>query len=66
LANVSVLNRGSGLYWIEDKTENAVTGAQIGLKSVLIAHGHNLDADKNADIERVASWAEIADLIVSG
>lgn len=56
----------SGLWWIEDKTENALTGAAIGLKSVLIAHSHNLDAADNADIDRVASWADIADLIISG
>lgn len=58
--------RDSGMWWIEDKTENAVTGAQMGLKSVLIAHGHNQDAVDNADIDRVASWADIADLIISG
>ena len=58
--------RDSGMWWIEDKTENAVTGAQMGLKSVLIAHGHNQDAVDNVDIDRVASWADIADLIISG
>ena len=58
--------RDSGMWWIEDKTENAVTGAQMGLKSVLIAHGHNQDAIDNVDIDRVASWADIADLIISG
>lgn len=56
----------SGMWWIEDKTENAVTGARMGLKSVLIAHGHNQDAVDNVDINRVASWADIADLIISG
>jgi hypothetical protein len=57
--------RDSGMYWLEDKTENAVTGAQIGLKSIIIAHGHNEDAVGMTDIERVASWADIADIIIN-
>ena len=57
--------RDSGMYWLEDKTENAVTGAQMGLKSIIIAHGHNEDAIGMADIERVASWADIADIIIN-
>lgn len=57
--------RDSGMYWLEDKTENAVTGAQMGLKSIVIAHGHNEDAIGMPNIERVASWEAIADIIVS-
>jgi hypothetical protein len=57
--------RDTGMYWLEDKTENAVTGAQMGLKSIIIAHGHNEDAIGMSDIERVASWADIADIIIS-
>ena len=56
--------KDSGLYWIEDKTENAVTGAEMGLKSILIAHAHNADAPNNKNIKRVASWADIADVII--
>lgn len=56
--------KDSGLYWIEDKTENAVTGAEMGLKSILISHAHNADAPNNKNIERVASWADIADVII--
>ena len=57
--------RDSGMYWLEDKTENAVCGAQMGLKSIIIAHGHNEDAADIENIERVASWADIADIIIN-
>jgi hypothetical protein len=33
----------SYLPWIEDKPENAETGANMGLESLLIEHGHNMD-----------------------
>lgn len=56
--------RNSNLYWIEDKDENAITGADFGLRSVLIEHAHNV-ACEDGRIARAANWAEIADLILS-
>lgn len=56
---------GSGMWWLEDKTENAVCGDKLGLKSILLSHEHNADAAGIESIERVASWAEIADIILS-
>lgn len=56
---------GSGLYWLEDKTENAMCGAELGLKSILIEHAHNADAVSIENINRVASWTEIVDIIVN-
>ena len=53
----------SGLYWIEDKTENAVLGADMGLKTILINHGHNQTCE-DSRITRVANWAEICSLIL--
>lgn len=56
--------RDSGLYWIEDKPENAAVGADVGLKSLLITHDYNVDY-KNEQVLRVANWAEIVDIIVN-
>jgi phosphoglycolate phosphatase-like HAD superfamily hydrolase len=54
---------GSGLWWIEDKPENAECGLRFGLKPVLIEHAHNEDHDHD-DIQYVVCWNEIADLIL--
>ena len=55
---------GSGMYWIEDKVENAELGAKLGLTCLLINHGHNQDCD-NPNIKRVANWADVVSNIVS-
>ena len=33
----------SGCWWVEDKTENADLGHNMGLRSVLMEHGHNMN-----------------------
>lgn len=58
------LYSGLGLYWIEDKSENAELGTSLGLQSILINHGHNKDCD-NPNIERVANWADIVSIITN-
>ena len=55
---------GTGMYWLEDKAENAECGLKLGLKSILIEHDHNSNY-VNDDIVRVANWAEIVDVIVN-
>jgi hypothetical protein len=55
---------GLGLYWIEDKTENAKLGVDLGLQSILVNHGHNQDCD-NTNIKRVANWAEIVSIVTN-
>lgn len=55
--------RDSGLWWIEDKVENAEVGHAIGLKTVLVAHEHN-NKEFSDGIVRVEHWSEIADLII--
>jgi len=55
--------RDSGLWWVEDKTENAETGHKLGLKTVLIAHEHN-NKPISEGIVRVNNWSEIAELII--
>ena len=55
--------RDSGLYWIEDKITNAVVGHKLGLKALLMEHGHNMDFE-HAEIPRVTSWKEVYERIV--
>jgi FMN phosphatase YigB (HAD superfamily) len=53
--------RDSGLWWIEDKPENADLGHTIGLKSILVEHGHNMHHTCPYPI--VKNWKEIFELI---
>jgi FMN phosphatase YigB (HAD superfamily) len=54
---------GSGMWWIEDKPANADVGHNLGLKSVLVEHGHNMTHTCNYPI--VKNWKEIYQLIIS-
>ena len=51
--------RDSGLYWIEDKLSNAVTGLDLGLKPILIEHGFNMLDDIPEGMTKVVNWKEI-------
>ncbi len=53
--------RNSGCYWIEDSMSNADVGHGLGLNSLLMSHGHNLEYSGPAT--RVANWAEIYDIV---
>jgi FMN phosphatase YigB (HAD superfamily) len=55
--------RDSRMWWIEDKWENFRTGIDMGLKSVLVEHGHNMTQDTSGGY-KVTTWKEIFDLIV--
>ncbi len=55
---------GSGLWWIEDKITNAEVGHEMGLKSVLMEHGHNMGY-YHEHIRLVKNWREIYELLVS-
>lgn len=59
------LYRDSGLYWIEDKEENANLGAKLGLKSILLEHAHNSDANIVDGVTRASKWDDIVKLIVN-
>jgi hypothetical protein len=52
----------SGLWWVEDKPENAEVGLDLGLKSVLMEHGHNMH-HSNKRIPVVKTWRELYELI---
>ena len=54
--------KNTGYYWIEDKITNAEVGHNLGLKSLLVEHGHNMDADVPFPI--VKNWKQIYEIIV--
>ena len=56
--------RDSGCWWIEDKPENAEVGHELGLRSILIEHGHNMN-HVNEQIPVVKNWREIYAIITS-
>ncbi len=54
--------KNSELYWIEDKPENAECGYNLGLKSLLMEHGHNMN-HLNPAIPVVKNWAQVYSII---
>jgi hypothetical protein len=55
--------RDTGYYWIEDKKTNCEVGHAMGLKSILMEHGHSLDYN-HPNIPVVKNWREIYERIV--
>jgi FMN phosphatase YigB (HAD superfamily) len=55
--------RDKGYFWIEDKITNAEAGHAVGLKSLIVEHGHNMDYE-NPEIPKVKNWKEIYERIV--
>ena len=55
--------RDSNLWWIEDKITNCQVGLGLGLRPLLMEHGHNMTY-QDAEIPRVKNWREIYDIIV--
>jgi len=53
--------RDTGYYWCEDKIDNAEVGKKMGLRSILVEHGHNMSYD--GDIPVVKNWREIYEII---
>ena len=51
--------KDSGLYWIEDKLENAECGLDLGLKPILVEHGFNMNDELRPGITKVINWKEI-------
>jgi len=54
--------RDSGLVWVEDKIDNAEVGKRLGLNSIIMEHGHNMDYD--GDIPLAKNWRKIYEIIV--
>lgn len=55
--------KDSGLYWIEDKPENAQLGIDLGLRSILMEHEHNRDS-RWEPYPCVSNWEDIYNLIL--
>ena len=55
--------RDKGYWWIEDKIVNCQVGYDLGLKPLLMEHGHNMTFD-NPNIPKVKNWREVYDIIV--
>lgn len=55
--------QNSGCFWIEDKVSNAELGHNLGLRSILVEHGHNM-YQYHPDIPKVKNWKEIYSIIV--
>jgi hypothetical protein len=53
---------GTGCYWVEDKPENAEAGYKLGLKSLLLEHGHNMH-HYHEGVRLVKNWREIYQVI---
>ena len=53
--------RDSESFWIEDKITNAEVGKSLGLRSILVEHGHNMDY--TGDIPLAKNWREIYGII---
>ena len=54
----------TGCWWVEDKPENAEVGHALGLRSILMEHGHNM-SHANKQIPVVKNWREIYAIITS-
>jgi beta-phosphoglucomutase-like phosphatase (HAD superfamily) len=55
--------RDTGLWWIEDKPANADVGHAMGLKSILVEHGHNMHHKCSYPV--VKNWKEIYERVVN-
>jgi hypothetical protein len=52
--------KDSGLFWLEDKLENAKLGDKLGLESLLVAHSHNIH---QKEFPSFALWKDIYEFI---
>ena len=52
----------TGLYFIEDKPKNALTGLEYGVRPILIHHPYNRDF-QHPDVIRVNNWKQIHEIV---
>ena len=57
--------KSSNMFWIEDKPENAFTGATVGLVALLLDLPHNSSytINKQMNFQRAKNWKHIYDII---
>jgi hypothetical protein len=56
--------KDTGCWWIEDKYDNAVVGHELGLRSLLMEHGHNMHW-YHEEIPIVKNWKEVFETITA-
>jgi len=56
--------QNTGCWWIEDKYDNAEVGLYLGLKPLLMEHGHNMHY-YNDHIPIVKNWKEVFERITA-
>ena len=54
----------TGCWWIEDKYTNALVGHNLGLKPLLMEHGHNMHF-YHAHVPLVKNWKDVFDIITA-
>jgi len=54
--------RDTGYIWVEDKVENAIVGANVGMESVVMEHGFNMNDEGPFVLKK--NWKEIHDYIL--
>jgi hypothetical protein len=57
--------KDTGYWWIEDKIVNCQVGTKVGLRSILVEHGHNMYYN-DPKIPRVKNWRDIFNLVTVG
>lgn len=55
--------RDTECWFIEDKTDNCVVGHNMGLRSLLMKHGHNMDFF-HSGIQHVKNWKEVYENVI--
>ena len=55
----------TGYWWIEDKWMNCQAGLKVGLRPILVEHGHSMDF-VHPEIHKVRNWKEIYELVLAG
>ena len=53
--------KDSGCYWIEDKVINAELGDKLGMRSIILEHGHNMYYNNHIPV--VKDWKEIYEMM---
>ncbi len=56
--------KDTACWWIEDKYKNCLSGLNVGLRPILMEHGHSLDFE-HPEIRKVKNWQEIYKLILT-
>lgn len=56
--------RGSGYHWIEDHIDNARAGVDLGLTTLMMEHGYNMN-ENDPNITTVKDWKDIFEIITN-